>query len=231
MLPDGVSAPARPCWGVVAMVDDPSRPQSERDRASLDSDAERVDEALGRLLADPALWIDPPAFLEDEVVDAVRAHADANARARRGPTRRRRAYVFMTGAAAAVIIAVVIAATFVARGNGAGADFAAQLSGTDLAPTAHASAGIVKNRGGFTVTLDAHGLQALPSGEFYQAWLKNDAGTLIPIGTFSSSDSRVTLWSGVSPKDFPTLTVTIERPDGDQSSSGRRVLTGTVHAR
>jgi hypothetical protein len=58
--------------------------------------------------------------------------------------------------------------------------------------------------------------------------LKNAAGTLVPIGTFSSSDGHVTLWSGVSPKDFPTITVTIESPDNDQESSGRRVLVGEI---
>ena len=39
---------------------------------------------------------------------------------------------------------------------------------------------------------------------------------------------EVTLWAGVSPKDFPTLTVTRERADGDQASSGEKVLVGTV---
>jgi hypothetical protein len=38
----------------------------------------------------------------------------------------------------------------------------------------------------------------------------------------------VTLWAGVSPKDFTTLTVTRERADGDQASSGEQVLTGRV---
>jgi hypothetical protein len=60
--------------------------------------------------------------------------------------------------------------------------------------------------------------------------LRNATGTLVPVGSFSSSDGRATLWSGVSPKDFPTITVTIEAPDNDQSSSGRRVLVGEVHA-
>ena len=40
----------------------------------------------------------------------------------------------------------------------------------------------------------------------------------------------VTLWSGVSPKTFTTLTVTRERNDGDQASSGEKVLVGTVDA-
>ena len=69
----------------------------------------------------------------------------------------------------------------------------------------------------------------MPAGEYYQAWLKNSAGTLVPIGTFSSSDGRVTLWSGVSPKDFPAISVTIEAADGNQASSGNRVLVGEVH--
>ena len=68
---------------------------------------------------------------------------------------------------------------------------------------------------------------ALRSGEYYQAWLKNSAGALVPIGTFSSSDGRVTLWSVVSPKDFPTITVTMEATDNDQISSGRR---GRAHS-
>ncbi len=38
----------------------------------------------------------------------------------------------------------------------------------------------------------------------------------------------MTLWSGVSPVDYPTLTVTIEEPDGNQASSGHRVLSGDV---
>jgi hypothetical protein len=59
--------------------------------------------------------------------------------------------------------------------------------------------------------------------------LKNAQGTLVPIGTFSSSDGRVTLWSGVSPKDYPAMSVTIEAADGDQRSSGDRVLVGEVH--
>ena len=57
--------------------------------------------------------------------------------------------------------------------------------------------------------------------------MKNETGTLVPIGSFSSSDGHVTLWSGVSPDDFRTLTVTIESADNDQASSGRRVLLGT----
>ena len=50
---------------------------------------------------------------------------------------------------------------------------------------------------------------------------------LVPIGTFNEGQD-VTLWAGVSPKDFTTLTVTREQADGDQASSGERVLVGPV---
>jgi hypothetical protein len=107
-------------------------------------------------------------------------------------------------------------------------DYRTTLAATAVAPGATASVDIVRNDAGFRVTLDAKGLPPLLDGQYYQAWMKNKAGTLVPIGTFSSSDDQVTLWSGVSPVDYPTLTVTIEAADNDQSSSGRRVLVGDV---
>jgi hypothetical protein len=50
----------------------------------------------------------------------------------------------------------------------------------------------------------------------------------VPIGSFSSSDGKVTLWSGVSPREFNTMSVTIEATDGNPDSSGKRVLVGAV---
>jgi hypothetical protein len=108
--------------------------------------------------------------------------------------------------------------------------YKAQLEATGLAPGARGSAEITRNDAGFRIALDARGLPRLRVGEYYQAWLKNEAGTLVPIGTFSSSDGRITLWSGVSPDKFSTFTVTIERADNDQQSSGRRVLVGAVRS-
>jgi anti-sigma-K factor RskA len=135
----------------------------------------------------------------------------------------------LVSVAAAAVIATVVATVFVTR-SGTTPDYKAQLTATGSAPGADASADITHNEAGFEIELYAERLPPLQGGEFYQAWLKNSAGALVPVGTFSSSDGRVTLWSGVSPKDFPTLTVTIEAPDNDQTSSGRRVLTGEVRA-
>jgi hypothetical protein len=53
---------------------------------------------------------------------------------------------------------------------------------------------------------------------------------LVPIGTFNEG-YHVILWAGVSPTAFTKLTVTRERADGDQRSSGEKVLVGTVGTR
>ena len=49
----------------------------------------------------------------------------------------------------------------------------------------------------------------------------------MPVGTFNQGPS-VTLWAGVSPIDFPTLTVTEQQAGRSQAPSGKRVLTGSV---
>jgi Anti-sigma-K factor rskA, C-terminal len=187
---------------------------------------------LADVLADSSTWAEPGAGLEDAVVHAV---ADAEPAAtpapspiERSPTKRRRR-VLASAVAALALFAVVITSVVLTRG-GASADYEAQLRATGSAPGAHASADITRSDAGFRITLDANDLPALGTGEYYQAWLTNAAGTQVPIGTFSSSDGRVTLWSGVSPKDFPTISVTAEATDNDQTSSGRRVLVGEVRA-
>ena len=85
----------------------------------------------------------------------------------------------------------------------------------------------VQTDSGWRIEIDATGLPRLDDGRFYQAWLKGDDDVLVPIGTFNEP-REVVLWAGVSPRRFPTLTVTEEEADGDQASSGRRVLVGTI---
>lgn len=85
---------------------------------------------------------------------------------------------------------------------------------------------IVKTPSGWRFELDAD-LPRLDDGKYYQAWLHDDAGTLVPIGTFNEGDD-VVLWAGVSPLEFTTFTVTRERLDGNQESSGDRVLSGVI---
>jgi Anti-sigma-K factor rskA len=231
------------------MTDRPTNDELEAliagDRAGALGLEEAADLALmAKLLADPSTWAEPDPALEDAVVRAVSEAEPENepavpseGPAPIGPTaihsrpngrRWRGAALSILAVAAAVVIVLGIV---VATRNRAGVDFRSQLTATAIAPGANGSAAITHNDAGFRIVLNATGLPALPGGQYYQAWLKNTAGTLVPIGTFSSSDGRITLWSGVSPVEFHTITVTIEAADNVQASSGRRVLTGEVEAK
>ena len=190
---------------------------------------------LAELLGDPSLWAEPSEELEDAVVAAVstaepaarRRPADGSAPERVARHASAGRVSFLAAAAAAV---VVVAGAVVASRGPANPDFEGELAATELAPAARASVDITQNDGGFRITLDADGLDPLGPGEHYQAWLKDEAGELVAIGTFSSSDEEITLWSGESPERFPLLTVTIEATDGDPASSGRVVLAGELRS-
>jgi hypothetical protein len=129
--------------------------------------------------------------------------------------------------ATAVAAVVVIAVLALNSGGSSATHFRAALAPTSLAPAARGEATFTQRPSGWQVELDARGLPHLAGKNFYEAWLRNAAGVLVPIGTFN--DGRgVTLWSGVAPTGFTTVTVTRERADGDERSSGEKVLVGTV---
>jgi len=202
------------------------------DGASLDpAELEELEE-LRALLADPAVWAEPDASLEDRVVSAITTEASQRpgrpvASRPRSRSRTQGWTLAVVGVAAAAILAVAV--TFSLRGTGSTAEqFSMALSATELVPGAKGDATLTQTDSGWRIELDATGLPRLDGGRFYQAWLRNAAGVLVPIGTFNEGQ-KVTLWAGVSPRDFPTLTVTQEQADGDQASSGQRVLVGQIN--
>jgi hypothetical protein len=130
-------------------------------------------------------------------------------------------------AAAAAVVAVALSAVLLLRDTGSERRFDVALAATDLVPAASGNASMIQRGSGWEIHLDATGLPRLDNGRFYQGWLRNSAGVLVPIGTFNQGDD-VTLWAGVSPANFPTMTITEEAADGDQGSSGQRVLVGTA---
>jgi len=161
----------------------------------------------------------------EEVEAPQRLRRRIDAERRPGPTRR-----LVVGAVAAAAVAAAAVGAFALSSGGSSPGFNAALAATSLAPGAEGTATLVRRPSGWRVHLRATGLPRLAGGAFYEAWLRNDAGVLVPIGTFN--DGRdVTLWAGVPPTDFTTLTVTRERADGDQSSSGEKVLAGAVTQR
>ena len=106
--------------------------------------------------------------------------------------------------------------------------FAMVVSGTSLAPGAHGNATLTKTESGWRIELAATGLPHLANGRYYQAWLKNSAGILVPVGTFNDA-KQVTLWSGAPVTQFRMFSVTEQLANGNPVSSGRRVLVGIAH--
>jgi hypothetical protein len=124
------------------------------------------------------------------------------------------------------VAAVAIGVTVFGSGS-QGLRYQAALAATPLSPGARGDASLTKTPSGWKIHLHATGLPHLAGTRFYEAWLLNSAGVLVPIGTFN--DGRdVTLWAGVSPASFTVLSVTRERTDGNQASSGEKVLVGPV---
>jgi anti-sigma-K factor RskA len=195
-------------------------------RAALEARVAASSELADRLAEQQrAVALVQSAAAEVEAPAALRARIDKRRQARRRATPRRLIVVGVAAATAALAVAIGLTVF----GSGAsGERFHAALAATNLAPGATGEATLTKTSSGWRIELDASGLPRLEGGRFYQAWLRNAAGVLVPIGTFNEG-RKVTLWAGVSPKDFTTLTVTREQADGDQASSDKKVLVGTVN--
>jgi hypothetical protein len=159
--------------------------------------------------------VEAPETLRARLRDQERTHG-------RQPSRR-----FVLIPAAALVAAAAAALVVALTSGGSAARFRAALAATTLAPAARGEATFTKRPAGWQVQLDVRGLPHLAGGAFYEAWLRDAAGTLVPVGTFDDG-RRVTLWAGVAPTQFTKLTVTRERADGNQGSSGEQVLVGTV---
>ena len=213
---------------IAYLAGEPAGSLTAQERSELDE--------LRELLSAPATWEEPDPGLEDRVVAAISDEAQArpsSARVRRRvflrrPILRRPAYALAGFAAVvAAAVAIALAATNSSR---APTQFAMVVSGTPLAPGANGSATLTKTSSGWRIELSATGLPHLANGRYYEAWLKNSAGVLVPVGTFNDA-RHVTLWAGVPPTQYPALTVTRQQASGNAASSGERVLTGTVGAR
>lgn len=170
--------------------------------------------------------------LAQTAANGVEAPAGLRARieAQRHPRRARMPLrPVLVAATAAAALAVAAGLGVFTSGNSA-ERFRAALAPTGLVPEARGEATLTRTSSGWRIDLGATGLPRLAGGQFYEAWLRNGAGVLVPVGTFNEG-RKVTLWAGVSPKDFPALTITREQADGDQTSSGEKVLVGTVDTR
>jgi hypothetical protein len=195
------------------------------DRGLLSPDERAEMDELRAVLADPAVWVEPKADLEERVVAAV---------TNKGDRRTSRAIRYAIAGGAAVVLLAVGLAIGVDRHHETRPhetrplQYAASLSGTQLAPHATGEVTLTKTTSGWRIRLQATGLPRRDAGAFYEAWLKNDAGVLVPVGTFNEP-RHVVLWAGVPPTSHPTFTVTRQLDNGNPASTGQVVLIGATH--
>jgi Anti-sigma-K factor rskA len=200
---------------------------------SADADEKNELDDIRALLADPSLWVEPDPALPERVVDAVaaagaapRPELSAAPESELAPRPSRRRRYALLAAAAAVLLAVGLGVGLsvgLSGSSGHPEEFTAALSGTALAPGASGQATLTKTANGWRIHIDATGLPRRDDNAYYEAWLKDAGGVLVPIGTFNQAHD-VTLWSGVAPTDFPTLTITRQAVGAGQESSGQVVL-------
>jgi Anti-sigma-K factor rskA len=146
--------------------------------------------------------------------------------------RRRRVWPAALASAVAAAAAVLVGVVVVSGSWGddpADATFEAALAPTELVLEASGTVSATRFDSGWRLELDATGLPRLADGQFYQAWLLGPGDVLVPVGSFNEGED-VVLWAGVSPADFTAFTVTREVADGNQGSSGQRVLAGPLTA-
>lgn len=177
-------------------------------------------DTLGPALADPAVWAQPTAELQEQIVAAINRERAA---ARRSRSIR---YALSAGAAALVLAVGIAVGTSSLRDDDA-LRYSASLSATELSVGAHGTVTLTRTSSGWKIELRGKGLPRRADGGYYEAWLKNADGVLVPVGTFNEL-TDVTLWAGVSPATHPTFTVTRQLADGDPASSGQVVLIGTA---
>jgi hypothetical protein len=184
---------------------------------------------LRRLLGRPELWAEPPADMEDRVAAAIAAERDGQSpQPQARPNRQRRWRARVVGIAAALLITVGIGvAVSLARRDHGGEHLALALAAPSGTTGIDGHVDFTRTTSGWRVELVADALPRRDAGRYYEAWMANGSGTLVPVGTFNEAH-HVVLWSAVSPRDVPTLTVTEEEADNNQASSGRRVLIGTL---
>jgi hypothetical protein len=203
---------------------EPVESLTPQERAELDE--------VRALLAAPAAWEEPDPGLEERVVAAIAQEArraPAKAKPARARWRLRRPMLALGGGLATAAAAIAVALVIALSGNSSQPlRFAMLVNGTSLAPSAHGSATLTKTGSGWRIELNASGLPHLANGRYYQAWLRNSAGILVPVGTFNDA-RKVTLWSGAPVTQFRSFSVTVQQANGNPVSSGRRVLVGIAH--
>ena len=185
------------------------------DTTGLSAAEREVSDLVRRQLGDPLTWEQPPAGIEERLLDGLG----------RGTTGGRYSWWI----AAAMVIAVVgIVAVINPFDRGVEPATVFAVAGTDLAPAATGTAALIETPNGWAIRFEVTGLPPAPSGQFYQAWVHNGVDS-VSAGSFhmrGEEPTPVSLWSGVDLHEYRTLNITLQTVGDGPASSGLAVMTG-----
>ncbi len=181
---------------------------------------EHITDEVADYLGRDVTWENPPGDLGDRIDAAIAAEPD-----RRRPGR------WLYGVAALFIVISGFAAVFAAiQGDSVEPDTVIAMAGTNLAPEANGTAGLISTPNGWAINLEVTGLEPAPEDTFYQGWVSNGTDS-VAVGTFhmrGAESAPIELWSGVDLREFTTLNITLQDVGAGPASSGRLVMTGTA---
>ena len=189
------------------------------------ADRDRL-EMIRAILADEAVWAEPPPEVGDALIAAVTAETGP-IQLREGRGRNRWAWAGAGIAAAALVALVVGLAGLFTDEPG---EIVIAVEGTELETTAAGQATLRPTGDGWWIGLEVTDLTPAPRGTYYEGWVWSDQGDGVSIGTFHlrGEGRNVVLWSGVDPADYPMIWVTLEDEDGDPAASDRIVMRGRI---
>lgn len=184
---------------------------------------------IDALLADPELWMEPSAGLEDRIVLAIESEA-APLDAGSTPARRAGAWrgAFL-GAVAVLILLLGAVVMFSAIDGGPDEEMAldADLVPTGLVNDVSGTVEVSDTESGVRLSLDVEGLPRRADGSYYEGWVRTDTDDLVSVGTFREGAS-VVLWAGMPLAEIVAFSITQEGvaalDDSGAESSGEVVL-------
>jgi len=180
-----------------------------------------LDVARG-ILGGEVVWEEPPADLIDLTLTQIAEEGS-----------QKRNYRWLWAAAAAVLLVggtLAISNLGDSQTNPPDPVAIIVLAGTELAPEANGTAGLIPTPNGWAIAFTAEGLPPAEEGTFYQGWVNNGHQS-VAVGTFhlrGGDETPLALWSGVDLHDYTTLNVTLQDEQGGPEPSDRLVMTGTA---
>ena len=160
---------------------------------SLDPAEQAELEELRALLADPAVWAEPdpspgrPCRLRHHSRSQPRTAGARPGARTRPPAAPRRAWTLAVAGVAAAALIALVAVVVLLRTTGTSPPAFRWRS--PPAP-GRGDATLTKSDSGWRIELDASDLPRLDGGRFYQAWMSNAAGMLVPVGTVQRGPRR-----------------------------------------